>query len=246
LIDRFDYHVSMRSLYTFTTPASSCAYLPDQSSRLEYEIVGEITEVEYERRLEQGWRRFGFALFHPKCLRCQACQSLRVPVKTFHPNRSQRRAWAANEDLTVAICTPEVTDEKLELHYRFHAFQVQNRGWPEHGPIGEASYGESFVDNPFPTQEWCYFKDGKLLGVGYVDRLSIAMSAIYFFYDPAERHRSLGTYNVLRVLAEAQSAGIHYLYLGYFVEGCQSLEYKSNFRPNEVMGMPGDWGAFRL
>jgi arginine-tRNA-protein transferase len=235
----------MHSLFTFTTPPSSCGYLPDQTWRLGYEIVGDITPAEYRRRLERGWRRFGFAMFHPKCPECQACQSLRVPVETFRPNRSQRRAWTANEDLTVAIGAPSVTDEKLDLYDRFHAFQTENKGWPEHGPKEEASYRESFVDNPFPTQEWCYFLDGRLVGVGYVDCLPKAMSAIYFFYDPAARRRSLGTYNVLRILTEADRKDVPYLYLGYFVEGCGSLEYKAGFRPNEVMSAEGEWRRFR-
>src|SRR4051794_41793521 len=81
----------MHSLFTFTTPATSCGYLPDETWRLEYEIVSAMTPAEYQRRLERGWRRFGFSMFHPKCPACQACRSLRGPGETFRPNRSQRR-----------------------------------------------------------------------------------------------------------------------------------------------------------
>lgn len=235
----------MHSLFTFTAPPSSCGYLPDRIWRLEYEITGELAPEEYQQRLAEGWRRFGFALFHPKCPSCRACQSLRVPVERFRPNRSQRRAWSANRDVRVVIGEPSVTDEKLDLYDRFHAFQSDQKGWPEHGPKEEASYAESFVDNPFPTQEWRYYLGDRLLGVGYVDYLPAAMSAIYFFYDPSERQRSPGTFNVLSVLAEAARLGIPHLYLGYFVEGCRSLEYKGAFRPNEVMTPSGAWREFR-
>ena len=35
---------------------------------------------------------------------CQRCQSLRVPVSTFRPSRSQRRVWKANRDaVTIRI-----------------------------------------------------------------------------------------------------------------------------------------------
>jgi arginyl-tRNA--protein-N-Asp/Glu arginylyltransferase len=234
----------MHSLFQFVAPPSPCGYLPDRVWRLGYEIVRDITPVEYRKRLEEGWRRFGFALFRPRCPDCQACQSLRVPVATFRPNRSQRRAWRDNQDLRVVVGPPSVTDEKLELYDRFHDFQTEQKGWPLHAPKEEDSYAESFVDNPFPTQEWCYYLGDRLVGVGYADCLPGAMSAIYFFYDPAERQRSLGTFNVLRLLTEAVRRGIPHLYLGYFVEGCRSLEYKSNFCPNQVLGAGGRWVDF--
>ena len=235
----------MHSLFQFTTTPSSCAYLPEQTSRLEYEVVGALSPKEYQQRLMQGWRHFGFAMFHPKCLSCRACQSIRVEVARFQLNRSQKRAVKANEDLRVAIGIPAVTDEKLALYDRFHSFQVDRRNWPEQGQKEAASYIESFVNNPFPIQEWCYYLDGRLIGVGYVDLLPSAMSAIYFFYEPDERHRSLGTFNVLSVIEQAARRRIPHLYLGYFVEGCRSLEYKAAFVPNQVLDADGEWIDFR-
>ncbi len=235
----------MISLFQFTTPAHACSYLPEQTARMHYEIAGELSPLEYRQRLEAGWRRFGVSLFEPRCPHCRACQSIRVDVEHFRPNRSQRRACKANADVDVRIGTPSVSDAKLELYDRFHEFQVGNKGWPEHAPKEESSYVESFVENPFPTLEMCYFVADRLIGVGYVDQLPGAMSAIYFFYEPEERHRSLGTFNVLRILDEAARCGIPYLYLGYFVEGCRSLEYKANFTPNQVIGRDGRWRGFR-
>ncbi|MCE9532790.1 MAG: arginyltransferase [Planctomycetes bacterium] len=236
----------MQSLYTFHSFPSACSYLPEETSRLAYEIVAEMSAEEYEDRLIVGWRRFGFTMFQPRCASCQACQSIRVPIATFRPNRSQRRAWNGNLDLRITVGDPCVTEEKLALYDRFHSFQADARGWPSHDPKQEASYQESFVDNPFPTQEWCYYLNDRLIGVGYVDRLPNAMSAIYFFHDPRERHRSLGTFNVLRIIAEAARVRIPYLYLGYYVQGCQSLEYKANFTPNEVIDANGDWVPFHV
>jgi arginine-tRNA-protein transferase len=81
--------------------------------------------------------------------------------------------------------------------------------------------------------------------VGYVDVVPEGLSAIYFFYDPDERERSLGTYNVIAILREAAARKIPYVYLGYYVEGCRSLEYKARFRPNEVIHPDGRWRLFR-
>jgi arginine-tRNA-protein transferase len=81
--------------------------------------------------------------------------------------------------------------------------------------------------------------------VGYVDELPSSLSAIYFYYDPEERHRSLGTWNVLQIIQEARTRQRPYVYLGYFVAGCPSLEYKANFVPNEVREPGGLWLPFR-
>jgi hypothetical protein len=75
-----------------------------------------------------------------------------------------------------------------------------------------------------------------LLGVGYMDALPEALSAIYFYYGAEGRSRSLGTFHVLSMIASAQERGLLHAYLGYYVAGCRSLEYKARYRPNEVEG----------
>src|SRR5437868_5941207 len=81
----------------FTCPPSPCGYLPDRTWSLTYEVVGSLTAAEYQRRLEAGWRRFGFSMFSPTCPSCQKCLSLRVPVAAFKPDRAQKRCLAAND-----------------------------------------------------------------------------------------------------------------------------------------------------
>lgn len=236
----------MESLFRYTVPPSVCGYLPEQRWSLEYEMVADLGPAEYEDRLQQGWRRFGAMLFHPRCPACQACQSLRVVVAEFAPNRSQRRAWQANHGvIDVRVGPPRVSRAKLDLYDRFHAFQTDLKGWPEHPPKDVASYRETYVHNPPFTEEWCYYLQGRLVGVGYADRLPTSMSAIYCFYDPDERGRSLGTFNVLSLLAECGQRRLPFLYLGYFVDGCRSLEYKANFKPNQARHADGQWRDFR-
>jgi leucyl-tRNA---protein transferase len=240
------YNERMESLFRYTAPPSTCGYLPDQRWSLEYEMVAGISAAEFEQRLEQGWRRFGAMLFRPQCAACKACQSLRVEVPKFKPNRSQRRAWTACADVVqVRVGTPAVSRARLDLYDRFHDFQSDHRNWPLHPNKDAASYRESFVHNPDFTEEWCYFLEDRLVGVAYADRLATSMSAIYFFYDPEVRHLSLGTFNVLCLLKECARREQPYLYLGYFVAGCRSLEYKANYTPNQIRHDDGVWRNFR-
>lgn len=237
----------MHTLFTFTSPPGPCGYLPDRDWRLRYDIVRDLTPAEYGERMRQGWRRFGHALFRPECDGCRSCLPLRVDVAKFTPGRTMRRVARQNEgQVRLQIGKPNVTDLKLDLYDKFHAFQVDFKGWPERGPESADAYADSFVDNPFAVEEWCYFVGEKLIGVGYVDVVPQGLSLIYFYYDPDERDRSPGTWNVLCGLAEAARRRLPHVYLGYFVSGCRSLEYKARFTPNEVLDWAtGEWVPFR-
>jgi arginyl-tRNA--protein-N-Asp/Glu arginylyltransferase len=235
----------MQSLFHYVAPPGRCSYLPWETASLEYEMVVDLSAPEYMQRMLDGWRRFGGMMFRPRCPHCTGCRALRVDVARFRPNRSQRRACRLNEnEIAVQIGMPGITSNKLRLYDRYHAFQADLKGWAEHPPKDAASYSESYINNPKFTEEWCYYLEGALIGVGYVDNLPGGLSAIYFYYDPDLRHRSLGTWNVMRVLEEAKRRGLPHVYLGYYVDGCGSLAYKANFRPNQIRWPDGVWRDF--
>jgi arginine-tRNA-protein transferase len=231
----------MASALTFLAPVSACEYLPDRRWQLRYEFMPQISRDEYMHRLQGGWRRFGPIVFRPECPACRMCRSLRVPVASFRASESQRRAWKRNTgEVTIRVDTPSISDEKAELFVRFHAHGHEVKGWP---PDTEERL-DLFVTNPFATEEWSYYVRDRLIGVGYVDVLPEGLSAIYFYWDPAERQRSPGTFNILAMIAAARDRGLPHVYLGYYVEGCRSLEYKARFAPNEVLGPEREWTPF--
>jgi arginyl-tRNA--protein-N-Asp/Glu arginylyltransferase len=245
----------MESLFQYVAPPTRCGYLPQQKWSLEYEYVAAMTTAEYLRRLLDNWRRFGNTLFRPVCPSCRACRSLRVVVPSFRPDRSQRRCRQVNEGaIELRIGKPSVNRAKLALYDRYHAFQAEAKGWPRQSPRDASSYSESFVEHPFPVEEWCYYLKGQLVGVGYVDVLpgpaegtdetAAGLSAIYFFYDPRRREHSLGTWNILCQIEEAARRRLPYVYLGYYVEGCASMSYKTRFKPNQLRGSDGVWSDF--
>ena len=229
----------MRKVLTYITPPSPCAYLPDQIAQVRYATFQDLSQPTYMHLMAHGWRRFGDAVFRPECPFCNRCLSLRVPVNEFRPSASQRRARRANQDLALRIGAPSASPEAIDLFERFHRFKQTAVDWPERG----AEDLEHMVQNPFPTEAWSYYRDDRLLAVGYVDALPEGLSAIYFFYDPDERRRGLGTFNVLSIIDAARQRGLPHAYLGYYVDGCRSLEYKARFRPNEVLRR-GGWELF--
>jgi arginine-tRNA-protein transferase len=228
------------------SPPGPCGYLPGRLWRYEHAVVSSMTADEYFERLCQGWRRFGHYLFRPRCPSCTACQSLRINVARFRPSRSQRRNRQLNEGaVQLHVGDPTVTHDRLELYDRYHAHQTDAKGWPVHFPKDAGEYYASFVQNPFPTEEWRYELDGRLVGVGYVDRLSGGLSLIYFFYDPDERRRGLGVWNVLAAVDRARALGLPHVYLGFYVDGSASMAYKADYVPNQLLGPDGRWHDFR-
>ena len=212
---------------------------------MEYEYAPFLTKAAYSERLLEGWRRFGDTMFRPRCRSCAECRSLRVIVDRFRPDRSQRRAFKKNvETVKVSIGLPRLDATRFALYERFHAHRETTRGSRASSSDIESeieAYVSTFVDNPFPTSEWRFEIDGRLVGVGLVNDLPIGLSAIYFMHDPDFLDRSLGTWNVLRLIEEARRRGLPHVYLGYHVAGCRSLDYKARFRPHEYLADDGVW-----
>ena len=75
---------------------------------------------------------------------------------------------------------------------------------------------------------------GELIAVALTDVLSDGVSMVYSFFDPAESNRSLGTYMVLDHIEQARSRTMPYVYLGYWIDGCQKMSYKARFAPLEA------------
>jgi leucyl-tRNA---protein transferase len=140
----------MDSAVAFLSTPSPCQYLPDRIWQLRYELVPDLRPADYMQRLQQGWRRFGWAMFRPECPSCRMCQALRVPVATFRPNSSQRRTWNRNQaELAVRIGAPSLSRHRLDLWARFHRHGHETKGWP----LGPASDPGMLLENSFRTEE---------------------------------------------------------------------------------------------
>jgi arginine-tRNA-protein transferase len=214
---------------------SACSYLPGQTARMVYRLAYRMSESRYEQLLSRGWRRFGRTLFRPVCSACSACQSLRVMIPSFLPSKSQRRCQTKNADLEVTIQKPGVSREHITLYNQFHEDMHHRRGWPFR-EITADHYFDSFLDGNFSfAREFQYRSEGRLVGLGLVDMTASVMSSIYFFHDPAWREAALGTYSVLREISEGQAYGRQFLYMGYYISECGSMNYKNRFRPHQIL-----------
>src|SRR5688500_15078780 len=102
-----------------TLPAHPCPYLPGRMSRSRAFWGGRVDPGVYHKLMDANFRRSGRLVYQPVCRGCRACQSIRVPVAAFKPDKSQRRCRRKNEDLVVTVGEPQATDEKFELYRRY-------------------------------------------------------------------------------------------------------------------------------
>lgn len=230
-----------RTLRHFIEPPRSCSYIKEESAQLEIRIMLEVGPDELEHMLIRGWRRFGPCYFRPACGSCNDCVSIRLPTDRLVLNQSQKRAKKACSRFRVELGPPRVDRQRLALYHKWHRFRETARGWDESN-LSPDTYAMEF-SFPHPAgRELSYYDDNppeggppKLIGVGICDETKNAWSAVYFFYDPDYARCSLGIYNVLYQAELARQRGIPYIYLGYWVMRCESMQYKANFMPHEVL-----------
>jgi arginine-tRNA-protein transferase len=231
----------MKRLRLHHAPSHACSYLPDREARLAYvDPVLPMDATLYGELVALGFRRSGGLVYRPDCAACVECVPVRLPVSRFVADRSQKRVWANNRDLSVNVMPARYTPESHALYMRYLSRRHADGGAVDSSP--EAFIG--FLDGGWSQTAFVEFRLGsRLLAVAVVDCLPRAWSAVYTFFDPEFPTRSLGVLAVLWQIAEARRLGLDWLYLGYWVEACRKMTYKSRYRPLEAY-LRGRWQAF--
>lgn len=230
---------SLRDLKVYTTYPHSCSYLADQeATTLFIDPRQEVDQTLYSNLSLLGFRRSGSHIYRPHCSYCKACVPARIPVNDFKRSRSQRRNWKRNSDLRVER-TDEIQDDTCYDLYRRYIEQRHADG--DMYPPDREQY-ESFLNNAWDCTRYFRFYDGdQLLAVAVVDEMVDGLSAIYTFFEPDALQRGLGTYAILWQVDKAREMGLEHLYLGYWIENCQKMAYKSEYQPLELFSN-SRWG----
>lgn len=222
----------MDDLRLFHTRDHACGYWPERTAR---DLVIDPRDPRladiYPQALRWGFRRSGDITYRPHCQHCRACVPVRIPVQAFRPDRSQRRCQARNRDVQARVVPAERNDERLALYQRYLQARHPNGGMDDHG----AAEFDQFVLGSWSQGRFLELRvAGRLLAVAATDLAGDALSAVYTFYEPDEAARGLGTLAILRQLEWALRDGRTHLYLGYWIDGHDKMDYKRRFRPLEA------------
>ncbi|WP_089233067.1 arginyltransferase [Tropicimonas sediminicola] len=226
----------------YVTAPQPCPYLKGRMERkLFTALQGEHAEQLNDALSKQGFRRSQNVLYRPSCADCNACLSARIRVADFQPSRSQRRAMRKNSSLERNATSPWATEAQYALFRRYLDSRHADGGMAdmdifefaamvEETPVRSrlVEYREPGLDVPQNPEA------GDLAAVCLTDVLDDGLSMVYSFYEPDLAQRSLGTYLILDHIEIARSAGLPYVYLGYWVPGSPKMGYKAGFDALEI------------
>lgn len=228
----------------FVTSPAPCPYLPGRSERKVFtELKGPHADALNDALGRIGFRRSQTVAYRPSCIDCNACVSVRVVANEFRASSTQRRNLKRNGDLVTTFCRPWSTSEQFELLQRYLGERHPGGGMASMDEIDFADMVEHtpvdsyLVEYREPTSDGT---PGRLVGACLTDKQGDGLSMIYSFYDPDHAGRSgLGNYIILDHIRRASEIGLPYVYLGYWVEGAQRMQYKVRYRPLERLTRAG-------
>lgn len=228
----------LNTLMSYLTPPHPCGYLANRDATNQFINPEQPIDTRlYNHLIKLGFRRSGDYVYRPRCFGCSECIPVRIPVNEFRPSRSQRRNLRDNADLTVTAQPPEFNQEHFDLYRRYLRWRHAGGGMENPSPRDYMGFLTSrLIDTCFYE-----FRDGNaLVGVAATDCLPDSLSAVYTFYDPHQLHRGIGAYAVLWQVAEAVRRGLSWTYLGYWINACEKMQYKRQYRPLEIFRQ-GHW-----
>lgn len=229
----------------FVTSPSPCPYLPGRSERKVFTELSGAHAGELNDALGRiGFRRSQNVAYRPSCPDCAACVSVRVIAGEFRPNATQRKLLRRNDDLIVSSCKPWSTQEQFALLQSYLRARHPGGGMAE---MDEMDYADMIEHTPVDSMVVEYREPpvngvpGRLVGACLTDRQGDGLSMIYSYFEAdSETRPGLGNYIIIDHIMRAQAAGLPYVYLGYWVEGSERMQYKVRYRPLERLG-PGGW-----
>lgn len=207
----------------------ACSYLPN---RLEQLLVildpSCYSSDKFESLLALGFRRSGNQIYRPHCPTCSACSSVRVLAQEFIETKSHKRKLNKAKTRFEVKYSNQERPQYFALYSKYISLRHQDGSmYPPDKTQFQSFLLCSWLNITF-IELW---DQDNLVAVAVTDCMDKAISAIYTFFDPDYEQYSLGTVMILQQLIFAKAQNKHYVYLGYQIDECPKMNYKTQFLP---------------
>ena len=221
----------MNRITLYQTSEHDCPYLPDQKAITQFVDPAIIPDCKFYTHLSQhGFRRSGEHLYRPACSSCEACISTRLVVEAMTFSRNQKRTIRRAQHFEYIHLKAFDSDE----HYLLYENYINSRhaGGDMHPPTREL-FSRFLLSNWADTYFFEIRHNTKLIACAVYDKVDGGISAVYCYFDPEYSQFSPGKLAILKQIQFAKESELKYLYLGYQINECDKMNYKTKFRPVE-------------
>jgi len=226
------------NLRFYLTEAQPCPYLPQRMERKVFTPLRGNQAADLNDTLSvNGFRRSQNVAYRPQCPGCNACVATRIVANEFEASRSDKRTIKRNKNLRRVVRPSMATEEQYQLFRKYLGSRHSGGAMAEMDALDFASMVE---DSTVRTQVIEYHEtsdEGEpvLVAACLTDVMADGVSLVYSFFDPDRQRDSLGNYIILDHIDLANALGLSYVYLGYWVDGCRKMAYKTRFNPTETL-----------
>lgn len=207
----------------------ACSYLPNRQEQLLVILDPNCySSDKFESLLALGFRRSGNQIYRPHCPTCSACSSVRVLAQEFIETKSHKRKLNKAKTRFEVKYSNQERPQYYALYSKYISLRHQDGSmYPPDKTQFQSFLLCSWLNITF-IELW---DQDNLVAVAVTDCMDKAISAIYTFFDPDYEQYSLGTVMILQQLIFAKAQNKHYVYLGYQIDECPKMNYKTQFLP---------------
>lgn len=224
---------ALKKIQFYKTSSYSCGYIQNREAQsivaTPYNYVNNET---YNNLIKKGFRRSGQYVYKPNCNGCSACTPIRICAESFFLSKNQKRVYKKMSSLSFKILPLKFNKDHYDLYVEY---QNNRHRLQDGSDTDEDDYNDFLIKSNVNSKIIEFRFEGKLKIVTIVDFFDDGISAVYTFFDTNNKRKSYGTYSIIWLLEHCKNEKLKYLYLGYWIDECSKMKYKTNFMPYELL-----------